>query len=146
MASALSVLNTVNFIQKIREFCNYHEWILNQIDSKSAKLRFQAPSGNTQTLYILRYEDTVEFSVPSGLAFDNLSEVNGDISTYLLNRNAQRKFGFWCLEKIQEKFVISVMHNAPISLIDVNYFGMISQALVAECDQFELKIAQILNS
>ncbi len=146
MSTSSSLLTSFNFVQKIKEFCSANNLVLSKLDTNSAVLRFTASSGNTQILYIVRYEDTLEFSVPTAFSFNDLSDVNGLLSAYLLNRNAQRKVGFWCIEKINNKFFISVMHNAPLSLLDANYFGYILQALVKECDQFETDLAQLLNA
>jgi hypothetical protein len=63
----------------------------------------------------------------------------------LLGQNAKFKIGFWCIEQISNKQVYSIMHNAEISLIDVNYFKKVVIKLVQECDSFEQAIAEMLN-
>ncbi|HEY9701256.1 MAG TPA: hypothetical protein V6C58_02365, partial [Allocoleopsis sp.] len=96
--------------------------------------------------FIIRYENTLEFSVPSGLKFYSLEDVPGWMSTMLLSRNSQFKIGFWCLEEIDNQQVFSMMHNAEISLMNVEYFSKVILKLVNNCDEFEQAIATALNS
>jgi hypothetical protein len=86
----------------------------------------------------------LEFSVPSALSFDE-DDIPHMLSTLLLKRNVERKIGFWCLEKISEKFVFECMHNAEMQLIDSEYFGNVVRALINECDEFEGIIARMLK-
>lgn len=108
-------------------------------------MKFEADSGNTQTLFIIRYENTLELSVPSGLKFNSLEDVPGWMSTLLLSRNSQYKVGFWCIEEIEGQNVFSIMHNAEISLINVDYFGKVVLRLVNECDEFEVSVSKALR-
>ena len=82
----------------------------------------------------------------SSLKFDDTDDIPHSLSTWLLISNARYKFGFWCIEKIEDKQVFSIIHNAEMSLIDINYFCKIVDRLVQECDKFEQTIANIMNS
>ncbi len=102
-------------------------------------------SGRVQTLYILRYETTLEFSVPSEATFEDEDRIPHWLSTILLRRNAQNKIGFWCIEEIGKKQVYSYMHNAEMSLINQEYFARVILALIRECDNFEGILDKIVN-
>lgn len=102
-------------------------------------------SGNTQTVFIIRYDTTLEFSCPSGLKFDNFDYIPHQLSSYLLKENSKYKIGFWSLEEISGRLVYSIMHNAEISLMDVNYFMNIVQTLINKCDSFEISAEQALR-
>ncbi|MCT7957047.1 hypothetical protein [Laspinema palackyanum] len=145
MAINLDLFSGTNFRSTIQNYCTQLKWRINDINDRRAILRFNASSGNTQTLFIIRYENTLEFSVPSGLKFNSDSEIPGVFSTYLLVKNASYKLGFWCIEEISGQKVFSIMHNAEISLINANYFERVVLRLVNECDEFEQAITHILN-
>jgi hypothetical protein len=145
MAIDLDLFSSSNFRSTIQRYCNQLGWSINDINNSRAILKFSADSGNSQTLFIIRYDNTLEFSVPSGLKFYSLEDVPGWMSTMLLSRNSQFKLGFWCIEKISNQQVFSMMHNAEISLINVDYFRQVVLKLVNDCDEFEGSISRVLS-
>jgi hypothetical protein len=46
-----------------------------------------------------------------------------------LPRSAEKKIGFWCLEKLGGQYVYSIMHNAELQLIGDVYFVKVVRAL-----------------
>lgn len=130
----------------MQKYCANHGWKIADLNDRRMILKFNMESGRTQTLYVIRYETTLEFSVPSMLNFASENELPHQISTLLLRRNMENKIGFWCIEKIGEKFVYSYMHNAEMQLIDNEYFGRVVMALIGECDKLEGLILQLLKS
>lgn len=146
MAIDLDLFSTSNFRYTIQKYCNQIGWKISDINERRAILKFNADSGNTQTLFIIRYENTLEFSVPSAVKFNSEDNVPGWMSTMLLCKNAEYKLGFWCMETIDYQKVFSIMHNAELSLINVDYFGRVILKLIEECDQFEQAVAQALRS
>ncbi|WP_322513708.1 hypothetical protein [Chloroflexus sp.] len=146
MSGLASLFSGMNFQGTIQRFAADNGWKVSDINSKQATLRFTARSGNNQTLYIIRYDTTLEFSVPSAIMFNSEDQIPHYLSTILLKRNAQRKVGFWCIEEIQNRQVFSCMHNAELQLIDSKYFRTVVLALVEECDEFEQLIARMLRS
>ncbi len=121
----------------VRRLCEEHGWSPANADGQSAVIRFGMESGRTQSLYIVRYDTTLEFSVPSGAMFDSDDDIPGALSTAMLRRNAGMKVGFWCIEEISGKRVFSFMHNAEFHLVDSEYFGRLVQIMVLETDAFE---------
>jgi hypothetical protein len=146
MAIDKDLLSSFKFRSTIENFCRTIGWNLYSIDDTRAIMRFNMDSGSVQTVFILKYDSTLEFSCPSGLKFDDTDDIPHYLSTVLLKNNAGYKFGFWCIEEIQGKEVFSIIHNAEMSLIDINYFCKIVYQLVEECDKFEQRIAKIMNS
>lgn len=141
-----SLFSGVSFPKTIKKYCAANGWRIADLNSKRAILKFNMSSGRRQTLYIIRYDSTLEFSVPSGAAFDSEDSIPHYLSTLLLQRSSKRKIGFWCLEQIGGKHVYSCMHNAEMKLIDSNYFASVVRALIKECDDFEEVMIQILSS
>lgn len=145
MALELDLFSNSNFRSTIQRYCNQLGWKINDLNDRRAILKFNSDSGNTQTLFIIRYETTLEFSVPTGLKFNSEEDVPGWMSTMLLCKNTEYKIGFWCIENIDGRKVFSVMHNAEISLINVDYFRKVILKLVNECDEFEQVISRALR-
>ncbi len=145
MSGFAALFSGANFQGTIRRFASDNGWTVSDINSKQAVLRFTARSGNPQTLYIIRYDTTLEFSVPSAIMFNSEDQIPHYLSTILLKRNTQRRVGFWCIEEIQNRQVFSCMHNAELQLIDSKYFRTVVVALIEECDEFEQIIARMLD-
>jgi hypothetical protein len=135
--SLAALFSGSGFKNTVQRYCNEIGWRLADISDSQAKIAFSMSSGRSQTLWIIRYDTTLEFSVPSMAIFNREEDLPGLLSNILLQRNSQRKVGFWCVEKIGGKYVYSCMHNAEMSLLDRNYFETVVRALVKECDDFE---------
>ncbi|MEN6643522.1 MAG: hypothetical protein ABFE08_13840 [Armatimonadia bacterium] len=144
MSSFADLFSGLNFERTIRRFCSDQSWVIAEVNDRKAVLRFNMESGRKQTLFILKYESTLEFSVPSGAQFDSEDEIPDFLSTLLLKRSAQRKIGFWCIEKIGSRHVYSCMHNAEFQLIDSVFFAKVVRALIGECDEFEGELLRLL--
>ncbi len=145
MAIDLDLFSGSNFRGTIQKYCNHLGWSINNINDRRAVLKFNANSGNTQTLFIISYQSTLEFSVPSGLKYSSIEDVPGWLSTLLLCKNSEYKVGFWCVEEIEGRKTYSIMHNAEMSLINVDYFNRVISRLVAECDDLEQVVSRALR-
>jgi len=145
MSGFSSLFSGLNFRNTIQKYASHHGWRVAEVDSDHALLRFSMQSGRTQILYIMRYDTTLEFSVPSLVNFNSENEIPHYLSTLLLQRSTEKKYGFWCIEKVGGKFVYSYMHNAELQLIDVEYFGRVVRAMLNECDDFEGSILQMFS-
>lgn len=145
MAINKDIFSSHRFRTTIEGYCQQIGWKIREINSETASLVFTMESGNNQFVYIVRYDNTLEFSCPSGVKFKNLDAIPHSISTFLLQQNARFKIGFWSIEEIGNKQVFSIMHNAEMSLIDVNYFQDIVIAIIAKCDEFENTMEQVLR-
>lgn len=145
MAIDKDLLSNGNFEIVIRRYCSAANWGIHDANSNRIILRFKAKSGNTQTIFIIKHDITLEFSCPSGLKFDEFDDIPHELSSHLLIKNNEYKIGFWCIEKIANRLVFSIMHNAPISLLNQKYFEHIVKQLVDECDDFEQGLEEIIN-
>jgi DNA-directed RNA polymerase subunit RPC12/RpoP len=146
MAVDRDIFSSSRFRTTIQGYCNQAGWKINDINDSRAILRFDMESGSVQTLFIIRYDNTLEFSCPSGIKFDDIDDLPHWLSTYLMQKNAEYKIGFWCIEKIGAKFVFSMMHNAEITLIEPKYFVKVVLKLIQDCDDFEKAVEAMLNS
>lgn len=143
--SLASLFAGSNFKGTIQRYCANAGWRIAELDDKHAVLRFNMNSGRVQTLYVVRFETTLEFSVPSAAIFDSEDEIPHVLSTALLERNAEKKYGFWCIEKLNGRYAYSYMHNAELQLIDSAYFAAVVRALTNECDDFEALLFRMLG-
>ncbi len=146
MAIDKDLFSSFKFRSTIEGYCRDIGWKISSIDNQIAVIRFDMESGSTQTLFIVKYDSTLEFSCPSGLKFDDIDDIPHNLSTFLLGKNAEYKLGFWALQKIGGKQTFSIIHNAEMSLIDVNYFRKLLIILVEKCDEFEQNIETLINS
>jgi hypothetical protein len=128
------------FQRTIKKYCDQHGWKIADLKDDRATLRFEMESGSKQILYIIKFDTTLEFSVPSMFGFADVDEVPHRVSTHLLQESQARKIGFWCIEKIGGKLVFSIMHNAEINLLDAEYFGKVVRALINGCEKFEQEL------
>ena len=94
MAIELDLFSGTNYQATIRSYCNQLGWSIHDLNNLRAVLKFQASSGISQTVFIIRHENTLEFSCPSGVKFLNRDSVPGWISTFLLGQNSTYKLGF----------------------------------------------------
>ncbi len=145
MAIDKDLFSSDNFQYTIRRYCNQIGWQISEINASKAIMQFNMASGTTQTLFILRYDTTLEFSCPSGLKFDTFDNIPHALSSYLLVENSKFKVGFWCIEQLGGRQVFSIMHNAKIDLMDVTYFMSVVNTLVTKCDEFEQAAEQALG-
>lgn len=145
MAIEKDLFSSNNFQSTLIGYCSQIGWRIADINSNKAVIKFNMNSGSTQTVFILRYDTTLEFSCPSGLKFDSFDYIPHQLSSYLLKESSKYKTGFWCLEEIGGRQVFSIMHNAEISLLDINYFIKIVQTLINNCDEFERAAEQAIR-
>lgn len=131
------------FKRAVKTYCEEHHLELSDIDEDHGELIFVIPTDRKKRLHLTRYDSTVEFSLPGFTAFDSAEELPGVFSTNLLLRNARKKIGFWCIDKIKDKFVYSFMHNAELKLLDGQQFFNIVSGLIAESQAIEEIMADV---
>ncbi len=125
------------FEAKVGRWVTANGWVAHDINAKRAVVKFDLPSGRTQTLYAIDLGVVVELSVPSVLVFDTVEDVPPDLAVTCLRRNAKNTVGFWCLEQIEGKQAFSFMWNLPHRLLDAETFGQVVRELVVVCDELE---------
>jgi 8-oxo-dGTP pyrophosphatase MutT (NUDIX family) len=131
------------FKRAVKTYCEEHNLELADIDEDYGEVVFVIPVDRRKHLRLARYDSTVEFSLPGFTSSDSEDELPGILSTHLLLRNARKKVGFWCIDKIKDKFVYSFMHNAELKLLDGQHFFNIVSGLAAESEALEELIREI---
>jgi len=145
MAIDLDLFSNNNYQSTIRRYCSQLGWSISDLNDTRTIIKFSMESGTTQTAFIIRYDTTLEFSCPSGLKFDSRDEVPTWLSTLMLCENATYKIGFWAIETIGGRQVLSMMHNAEISLLDVSYFQKVIMQMVNKCEQLEQSVSKAMR-
>lgn len=125
------------FEAQVAEWLAANGWVVHDLNAKRAVIKFDLPSGRTQTLYAIDLGNVVELSVPSILVFETIDEVPRDLAVTCLRRNAKNTVGFWCLEQIEGKQAFSFMWNLPHRMLDAQIFGQVVRELVVVCDDLE---------
>ncbi|MEO5678558.1 MAG: hypothetical protein ABIS47_02710 [Acidimicrobiales bacterium] len=126
-----------DFEGRVRGWVAANGWVVHDLNAKRAIIKFDLPSGRTQTLYAIDLGTVVEMSVPSVLVFDSVEDVPRDLAVTCLRRNAKNTVGFWCIEQIEGKQAFSCMWNVPHRLLDAQTFGEVVREVVVVCDDLE---------
>jgi hypothetical protein len=129
------------FQDLVKAYCNSLDWSIAESNEYMARLMFRLESGREQHVYIIAYNTTIEFSVPSEISFDNEESIPHLVSTVLLMQNAKAKLGAWVIETINNRPVFSIMHNIEMQDLNKDAFERTVQTLVMKCDEFEEMIA-----
>ena len=131
----------VGFQARMQALVAANGWVAFALNDKRVVLKFDVPSGRTQTLYAIDIGDVVELSVPSVLVFDTVDDVPHDLAVTCLRRSAKTMVGFWCLEQIEGKQAFSFMWNVQLRHLDAETFGEVVRTLVVGCDKLESDLA-----
>lgn len=83
MSGFSRLFSGIDFHNSIQKYASQHGWSVAEVDSDHALLRFRLALGRTQILYILRFDTTLEFFVPSLVNYDRESEIPHYLSTLL---------------------------------------------------------------
>jgi hypothetical protein len=136
----------MSFSQLMQSYCRQAGWSIADQSETKVRIAFNMPSGRTQTVYILAFGDTVEFSVQSALYFDDEVSIPHNISTDLMRKSCTNKVGMWVLESIQGKFVYSLMHNCAIEHLTFQEFERNVEYLIGGVDKFEHAIQALVGN
>lgn len=109
---------------------------ITEASSAGAKLNFRV-GDHRQPLYIIPYAGVWELSCPSVLVADHGLEFPHSLLAILLEVNAKNKRGFWCIETIAGKKVLSYMHNIPENLLSPDEFRSICESVVEQVEKVE---------
>jgi len=133
------------FRERLTQLANGASLKVAQVDEKHAKLLFNSDTGS-QTVWILPYNEIWEFSCQSGYSVGDVAEMPQALLAALMQQNAQNKRASWCIEKIGQKFILSVMTNFPVDSLTAAEFGRICVALVNEVERFEKLLISLLKN
>ena len=127
-----------DFQKALKALATANDWDIEFSEKTTASLEFESEAGDGIPLYIDRYEDEVVFTVSAAPVFKDEAEIPHPASTYLLRRNADLPFGFWCLEESDEgEMFYSLVYVEPLGEMDTERFAQIVDVLVGECEEFD---------
>lgn len=124
------------FQRRMKNLCSRSGLKIADLDERQAKMIFNI-SGRRQPLFIINYDGVWEFSCPTILSAPEISEFPAVIMAFVLEQNAKNKRGFWCIETIGSKKVLSYMHNIPGDILTPQEFEKICWQIVKEVDKLE---------
>ncbi len=144
MGNFESLFSGVNFQNTIKQCCDANKWKTFALNEQYGVLKFDF-EGYSRHVFIYRYDQILEFSIPSNLDFPSEAQVPHYLSTILLKRNTHNNLGFWCIVETDTKHYYSYMHNMELSSLKPQSFRQIVLMLLKECEDFENLIAKILQ-
>ena len=134
----------MSFETRIQQLANGAGLKVTGVNSFLATLLFDSDF-RVYRAYIMPFGDVWEFSVQSLFSFDNEDKFPQVILAMLLARNSKSKRGFWCIEALEGKHVLSAMLNVPDVSLTSAEFERICRALVHEVAVIETAIATALR-
>lgn len=132
------------FQRQLKDLARRADLRVAESQSRSAKLLFNV-RGHTQPLYIVDYDGVWEFSCPTLLATERITDIPHVVMAFVLEQNAKNKRGFWCIETLGSKKVISYMHNMPASLLTPDEFYKICWGIVKEVEGLEEAFRELVR-
>ncbi len=135
----------MNFPALMRNYCAKAGWTTAEISERKLRISFDMETGRRQTLYIILFDDTLEFSVQSALYFDSESELPHRISTDLMRKSCTNKVGMWVIEEIQGKYIYSLMHNCSMSELTSAGFEFNIDTMIRAVDKFDGAIQALVG-
>jgi hypothetical protein len=127
-----------DFQKALKALATANDWDIEFSGKTTASIEFASEAGEGIPLYVDRYEEQVVFTVSAAPIFKDEKDIPHDASTYLLRRNADLPFGFWCLEESDEgEMFYSLVHAEPLGEMDTEHFADIVDVLMDECEEFD---------
>jgi hypothetical protein len=126
------------FQAAIEEFAKDLGWEISELNETEAAVDLN----EEQSLFIDFNEDTLVFSIPSAAWFESKDDIAHEDSTFLLERNAEIKFGFWGLVEMEEGWGYVLYYDQFLPHKDINLdlnsqvIEEIIEGMLAEVDEF----------
>lgn len=127
----------MSFETRFRNLASEASLNVNKASERLGLLVFTMESGVNQPVFVLPFEEIWEFSTPSMLAVDDIDELPKFVLATLLLRNSKNKRGFWCIEAVEEKLIVTAMTNVPEASITAAEFERICRNLVYQVELLE---------
>lgn len=134
----------MSFETRIQQLANGAGLKVASVNSQLATLLFDSDL-RVYRAFVIPFGDVWEFSVQSLISFDKEDKFPQFILAMLLARNSKSKRGFWCIEALGGKHVLSAMLNVPDVSLTAAEFERICKALVTEVVAIETAIATALK-
>jgi len=127
-----------DFQKALKALATANDWDIEFSGKTTGILEFANASGEGIPLYVDLYDEQVVFSVSAAPIFKTEADIPHEASTYLLHRNADLPFGFWCLEESDEgEMFYSLVHAEPLGDMETEHFADVVDVLMDECEEFD---------
>jgi hypothetical protein len=134
------------FKSQVQNYCSSAGWKVSEADNEHAVVKFDMPSGRTQSVLITQNNDeNMSFLVVSMFKFDTEDKVPHFLSTILMKRNTAIMIGKWGINVVGETHVYTVGHSLDMNLTNADQFKKVVLILVKECDDLESVLMKVIN-
>lgn len=127
---------TSSFERRISDLASKSGLKIAELRSGFAELHFTVGS-HSQPLFIVPYDNIWEFSCPSVVSCSDPRDFPQVVLAAVLEINAKRKRGFYCIETIGGDKVIEYMHNVIADTLTPAEFSAACWGVVKEVENFE---------
>lgn len=128
-----TIFSSSNFVETITTFCQNSDFKCKEIDETTVSVRLKLTESKVKIpIYIKRFDDTIEFWLPTFWQYDNIDEIPHHLSSQFMIFGSMYKYYFWCICERGDKLIISIMHNIEFSQMDVEIFKIIIKAMTFE--------------
>ena len=129
-----------NFKEIMQAFAQHLGWEADEIDESQAHFLLTNDDGEDQELMIFSEGEQVEIIAPSLVGFTSEDELPHDVSTELLQRNADLDVGAWTLIDLDSELLYALRWTLDLdalAAIERDRFGEIAADLLRECADFD---------
>jgi hypothetical protein len=135
------------FKTQVQDYCTKAGWKVSEIDNDHAVVKFDMPSGRTQSCLITKNNDeNISFLVVSMFKFDSEDKVPHVLSTILMKRNTAIMVGKWGINVVGETHVFTVGHTIDSRLTNPEHFKKTVLIVIKECDDLESVLLKMVNN
>lgn len=134
------------FKTKMEDFASKKGWKFRVMTDDLAILSFQLESGDQQFAVIQNYNEIIEIYSPTFLKFSDPNSIPHQLSTALLAKNSTTRYGFWTINKTQDEYTFSYMHNCRLSGLTADEFESIVGCCVFEVSKFEQGVSSLTKT
>ncbi len=125
------------FKYALLSFCQEKNIPLEFIDKRKAVVQYPIDENDIVDIVISRSGSNIEFVVHSKIIFNAINKIPEGLAANFLMANSKSKLGFWCINKIEDKFCFSIEYNIGLRLLSCEYFVEILMNLALKCQTIE---------
>ena len=129
-----------DFEKTLARLAEFMGWDRADIEPHLARFLLRRDEQDEQEVLVFNTGGRADFLIPSGMAFEAEEDVLGDISTELLQRNAELVYGAWTLVELDEVYSYTVYWPAALeelAAMPPEIFARRIKALLKECADFD---------
>lgn len=128
-----TIFSSDNFVKTITTFCHNSGFKCEEIDESTVFIIVKFNESELEFgIYIMRFDDTVEFWLPTHLQYADIDEVPHHLSSKFMIFGSMYKYYFWCICERWDKLIVSIMHNIEFAQMDIEIFKKVARAMALE--------------